>query len=103
MDALQIAIQKAIREMNEAIEREIVKFLDKEGYHLEDLSGESIAALEEQLAAEGKRLRVEVFTKMSGKLTASMVILPFFEPVDQVISRVEIYRMLSLSSQGYQI
>lgn len=96
------AIQEIHKKENEEIKKTVSEFLAKEGYVLED-SFEGICKLQDQLAEEGKKLRVEVFTKMSGKLSVSMVILPFFQPLDQEISRVEIYRMLNLAEQGYQI
>lgn len=103
MDILQEYIHKSVEQMNENIEQSVIEFLKKEGYELQEVSTQAVTALQEQLAAEGKRLRVEIFTKMSGNLTATMVVIPFFEPLDVVIQRAEIYKMFRLASQGYQI
>ena len=102
-DILSKYIQETTKQMNENIEKTVVDYLKKQGYEMKDTSYQSVAALQEQLTEEGKRLRIEIFTKMSGKLTTSMVVIPFFESLDQEISRVEIYRMLNLAEQGYQI
>lgn len=103
MDLLQEYIHKSVKQMNEDIEKAVVEFLKKEGYELNEVSTQAVAALQEQLAAEGKRLKVEIFTKMSGNLTATMVVIPYFEPLDVAIQRAEIYKMFRLASQGYQI
>ena len=104
MDVLQEYISECTKQMNNNIEREIIRFLQEEGYDVdESITGQQVSALIKQFEAEGKRLRVEIFTKMSGNLTATMVVIPFFEPLDVVITRTEIYRMFRLASQGYQI
>ena len=105
MDIIQECIREYTEQQNNELEKTIINFLRKEGYEIEDNpSPQEINELMKLLEAQNKRLRVEVFMKWSGKLSVTTMILPFFEPLDgKEISRVEIYRMLNLARQGYQI
>lgn len=104
MDIVQKYVHEVSVQMQNELEQTIINFLRKEGYEISDYpSPQDIQELLKLFEAQGKRLRVEVFTKWSGKLSYTTAILPFFEPIDQEISRVEIYRMLNLAEQGYQI
>ena len=104
MDTLEKYIHEVSVQMREEVEQTIINFLRNEGYEISNYPDtQEVAALMKTFEAQGKRLRVEVFTKWSGKLSYTTAILPFFQPLDQEISRVEIYRMLSLAEQGYQI
>ena len=104
MELIEQCIQEYAKKQSEELDKVIINFLRNQGYEISDNpSIEEIEKLQEVLEAQGKRLRVEVFMKWSGKLSITSAILPFFEPIDQEISRVEIYRMLNLAEQGYQI
>lgn len=104
MDIVQKYVHEVSVQMQNELEQTIINFLRNEGYEISDYPDtQEVAALMKAFEAQGKRLRVEVFTKFSGKLSYTTAILPFFEPIDQEISRVEIYRMLNLAEQGYQI
>ena len=105
MDIIQNYVHEVAVHMQEEIEQTIINFLRNEGYEISNYpSPQEIRELMETFEREGKRLRVEVFTKFSGKLSYTTAILPFFESLDgKEISRVEIYKMLNLAEQGYQI
>lgn len=104
MDLIQEYVHKMSVQQMFNLEQTIINFLRKEGYEVSDNpTPQEVKELQKTFEREGKRLRVEVFMKWSGKCTITSLALPFFEPVDQEISRVEIYRMLSLARQGYQI
>lgn len=105
MDIVQKYVHEVTVQMQQELEQTIINFLRKEGYEVSDYpSPQEVRELMKAIEANGKRLRVEVFTKFSGKLSYTTAILPFFEPLDgKEISRVEIYKMLNLASQGYQI
>lgn len=104
MDIVQKYVHEVAVQMQYETEQTIINFLRNEGYEVSDNPDtQEVQELMKAIEAQGKRLRVEVFTKFSGKLSYTTAILPFFEPIDQEISRVEIYRMLNLAEQGYQI
>ena len=104
MDIVQKYVHEVAVQMQQEVEQTIINFLRNEGYEVDDHpSPQEVRELMKAIEANGKRLRVEAFTKFSGKLSYTTAILPFFEPLDQEISRVEIYRMLNLAEQGYQI
>lgn len=90
-------------EMNENTEKVVLEFLKKEGYELERVSHETLTALERILAAQNKKLRVEIFYKFTGDYNMQYLVIPFFEPVDVTVDRIELYKMLRLADQGYQI
>ena len=104
MDLIEQCVQQYAEQHRKELDKVMINFLRNQGYEISDNpSIEEIDRLHEVLESEGKRLRVETFLKWSGKCTIMTAIFPFFEPVDQEISRVEIYRMLNLAEQGYQI
>ena len=104
MDLIEEYIHEVSVQMQNEVEQTIINYLRKEGYEVSDYPDtQEVRELMKTIEAQGKRLRVEVFTKWSGKLSFTTAILPFFQPLDQEISRVEIYRMLNLAEQGYQI
>lgn len=104
MDILQSYIQECVEQQTIEVEKTIINFLRKSGYEIDDKpSPHEVNELLKLLEAQNKRLRVEIFQRFSGKCSITTAIFPFFEPIDQEISRVEIYRMLNLAEQGYQI
>lgn len=104
MDIVQQYTHEVAIQMQHEIEQTIINYLRKEGYDIDDNpSPQDIKELMEFLESQGKRLRVEVFAKWSGNFTVTTAILPFFESIDKGISRREIYSMLNLAEQGYQI
>ena len=104
MDLIEEYIHEVQIPMQEEIEQTIINFLRKEGYEVSNNpSPQEVRELQKAFEREGKRLRMEVFSKWSGSFTITTLILPFFEPIDRIISRDNVYQMFGLSSQGYQI
>ena len=101
MDFLSDYIFQVKTEMNEKTEQVIREFLLKEGYELGECTRANIEALQAVLAAQGKRLRVEIFYKFTGDYDMQYLVLPFFEPLDYSIKRSEIYNAMNLAEKGY--
>lgn len=101
MDFLSDYIFKVTTEMNENTEQVVREFLLKEGYELGECTTANFRALERVLAAQGKRLRVEIFYKFTGDYSLQYLVLPFFEPLDYSIKRSEIYNAMNLAEKGY--
>lgn len=101
-DFLSTYVRAMTEKMNEEMEKAITNYLIQNGYMKED---EDVIEVAARLKREGLCVRCEQFVKFNpDTYTATSIFIPFVEPMGGIaMSRLEIYKILRLSEQGYQI
>ena len=103
MEFLDKYIAEMAAEHQQLIDKAIIDMLRMEGFTIDDNpDGRSISAIAESLKKSGKHVRCEVFYKPAlEEYKCTMKVLPFIEPTNEMLTRMEIYRILGLQEQGY--
>lgn len=91
-----------IERMNAEMEECMVNYLTKAGFDVNyPISASDLKFIQEELYKQNRQLRCEYFMKFNDDYSFTGLCIPFFDTLDNPMTRAEVYELYRLQEKGY--